>query len=110
MRTILFLSLTLLISCDNSESDNLLFEPNARVISLGLDCGNSYLIELDSDIENLPNSINNIFYEINLSEEYKIDGLELLVEFREPTSQELMNCSSQGSAYTQIFITEATSY
>ena len=66
--------------------------PNATVIGKGLDCGNSYLIKFDDDFSGLPEySLNNTFYEINLPNEFKIEGTKIYVEFREPENEELMD-------------------
>ncbi|MGB1393045.1 MAG: hypothetical protein ACPH4O_03935 [Flavobacteriaceae bacterium] len=102
MKTIiLILSVFLATSC--SSDDKISF--NATVLEKGQDCGNSFLIQFNEDIDNIPaNNNENIFYEINLPEEYKIENLQITVEFREPTNDELMSCSSMGQSYLQIYI------
>ena len=82
---------------------------NATVMYRGLDCGNSYLIKFNANVTGVPqNFTDNVFYEINLPNQYKVNGLPLNVTFRQPSNNELMNCSSLGLAYPQIFIETAT--
>lgn len=114
MKTI-FISLVILItfSCSkNDDNQNNAVAPlvtNATVMSRGLDCGNAYLIKFNNNVVGLPaNTTNNVFYEINLPNQYKVDNLALNVTFRLPTNSEIMNCTAQGIAYPQIYIETAT--
>ncbi len=78
---------------------------NVKVLGLGLDCGDSYLIEFDDDAEGLPESNwGNIFYEINLPDKYKVEGKKIEIKFREPKGDEFMGCTMLGPTYRQIFI------
>ncbi|MCK4661615.1 MAG: hypothetical protein KAT68_02015 [Bacteroidales bacterium] len=103
---LLIIGLTFLIlSCNKNEkeTDDLLY--NATVLGKGLDCGNSFLIKFNDDVIGLSeNNSDNTFYEINLSEEYKIEGKKIKVEFREPEQGELMVCTTMGIGYPQVFI------
>ena len=100
---ILILRIFLATSCSSGDGNSISF--NATVLARGQDCGNSFLIQFNEDIDNIPtNSSGNIFYEINLPEEYKIENLQVSIEFREPTNDELMSCSSMGTSYPQIYI------
>tara|TARA_R110002096_G_scaffold434606_1_gene656862 strand:+ start:2251 stop:2589 length:339 start_codon:yes stop_codon:yes gene_type:complete len=95
----------ILTSCDKNENEIKEIPFNATVIEKGLDCGNSYLIKFNDNVSGIPqNSFDNIFYEINLSEEYKIDGIQIYVEFRLPENDEFMICTALGIAYPQIYI------
>lgn len=77
------------------------------VIGKGLDCGNSYLIKFNDDFSGIPeNSFDNTFYEINLPDEFKIDGKSVYIEFRDPKDEEIMGCTTMGPSYYQIFITK----
>jgi hypothetical protein len=91
-----------LCCCNNDESnDNF----NATVIVRGLDCAGSYLIKFDDNLSNVPkNSSENVFYEINLPNQYKIEGLRINVLFRLPTKDETMVCTAKDYSYPQIFI------
>ena len=89
------------ISC---EKDEIKYH-KAKVLGVGIDCGDSYLIEFDDYVEGLPESIfGNIFYEINLPDIYKVEGKMIEVIFREPRNDEFMGCTMFGPTYPQIFI------
>ena len=75
------------------------------VIGVGSDCGNSYLIKFEKNTIGVPpNTSENIFYEINLPSQFKVNGLRINVTFRQPINNEIMNCTAQDFAYSQIFI------
>lgn len=95
------------ISCNKNEKETNENSVNATVIGKGLDCGNAFLIKFNNDISGLPeNSFDNTFYEINLPDEFKIEGKKIYVEFREPKDGELMICTTMGIGYPQIYITK----
>ncbi|MFK5958691.1 MAG: hypothetical protein QM495_07440 [Lutibacter sp.] len=97
----------LLISCNNDDDNNELF--NAVVIGKGLDCGDSFLIKFNENITRLPNTIDNTFYEINLPNEFKEEGKEIKVDFREPKDNEFLLCTTLGPGYNVIYIISAKS-
>lgn len=114
MKTI-FISFLILstFSCSKSnENESTAVVPlvtNATVLSKGQDCNNAYLIKFNNNVTGIPtNSTNNEFYEINLPNQYKVDNLPLNVTFRLPTNSEIMNCTTQGITYPQIYIETAT--
>ena len=78
---------------------------NATVLGKGLDCGNSFLIQFDEGVIDLPSSYR-LYYEINLPESYKIKNERVNVKFRAPENDEIMVCTAMGPAYPQIFIIE----
>gem|GEM_PF-3391126 len=92
---------------NNSSTDDSIVEDvfNAKVLYIGIDCGDTFLIQFNDNAINVPeNYTDNIFYAINLPEEYKIEGLDINVNFREPYEEETMVCSMMGFGYPQIFI------
>jgi len=104
---ILSLVLFLSLSCNNCDEDapqnNTNF--NAKVLYKGGDCGNNYIIQFNSNAINVPsNRTNNIFYEINLSDQYRVNNLNINVTFRQPNNNEIMNCTTQDILYPQIYI------
>jgi hypothetical protein len=106
MKTLIltFLSFFMLLSCSNSDdnSDNL---NNAKVLRVGMDCGDTYLIKFFDGYSNIPqNAAQNTFYAINLPEEYKIENLEIHINYRLPNENEILNCTSEDIAYPQIYI------
>lgn len=79
---------------------------NATVLGIGLDCGDSYVIQFNDNITGLPvNSSSNRYYELNLPDEFKVDGLSVYIEFRAPENDEGMMCTTMGPSYPQIYIT-----
>lgn len=102
---ILFLFTILLYSCDDRDKNERVY--NAIVLGKGMDCGETYLIEFDNNVSELPeNSFDNVYYAINLPEEYKIEGKEIYVEFRIPENDEIMVCTFLGPTFPQIYITK----
>ena len=92
-------------SCDTTSTDDSLF--NATVIGKGMDCGNHFLIQYDEDASGVPiNNFDNIFYELNLPEEYKVPGKRIMIEFRLPFSDEITPCTAMGPGYPQVFVTK----
>ena len=106
-KVVLVFSLLTLISCN--KEDDVIYEvlPNARVVSVGIDCGDSYLIQFIDDFTELPQTINNTYYEINLPDEYKIDGIEIYVDYRMLEPDEALICTTLGPAYTVLYIISA---
>ena len=80
---------------------------NATVLGRNISCGSLFLIKFDDDVYLLPiNTSDNIFYGINLPKEYKIKGIRIKVEFREPFNDEVKPCRAMGLSYPQIYITK----
>lgn len=95
------------LSCNSNDDDTTPQQNNynAVVLRVGLDCGENYLIKFNSDVVGLPsNTSDNVFYEINLPSQYKVNGKQLNIDFRAPTDTEIMVCSSMDFAYPQIYI------
>ena len=97
----------LLISCNNDDDNIELFD--AVVIGKGLDCGDSFLIKFNENITGLPNTIDNTFYTINLPNEFKEEGKEIKIDFREPINNEFLLCTTLGPGYNAIYIITAKS-
>ena len=95
------------ISCNKNETKTNEKAFNAIILGRGTDCGNSYLIKFNENVSGLPeNTFDNVYYEINLPEEFKIEGKKVYVEFRQPENDEIMVCTTLGISYPQIFITK----
>ncbi len=102
---LLSLAMLLILGCSNNPDDKIY---NATIIGVGLDCGNSYLIRFEKNAIGVPtNTSQNIFYEINLPNQFKVNGLKINVAFRQPTNNEIMVCTALDYAYPQIFIESA---
>jgi len=105
-------ALFLFVSCDKKSEDgeqkqlevNKPFNATATVLGKGQDCG-AFLIRFDDDVANLPNNgWDNIYYASNLPEEYKVEGIEINAEFRNPEGDEFMACTAFGPGYPQIHV------
>ncbi len=103
---ILIFSVALFFGCkkeSNLKNDS---TPNAKVLYKGPDCGNTFLIRFNENANNVPQNVtDSIFYGINLPSQYQIENLDINIDFRLPTNDEILSCTSQGIAYPQIFIT-----
>lgn len=107
MKTLILtlLSFSMLLSCSNNydNSDNLNY--NAKVLRVGMDCGDTYLVKFFDGYSNIPqNTTQNTFYSINLPEQFKIENLEIYINFRLPNENEILNCTSEDITYPQIYI------
>ena len=105
---LIFIGLTfLIISCSEKVTEINEDPFNATVLYQGMDCGKAFLIQFNNNVSGLPmNTRDNIFYAINLPEEYKINGKKIKVEFREPFNNEIIVCTAMGPGYPQIYITK----
>ena len=100
-----FISFFMLLSCSNSDDITENTANNAKVLRVGIDCGNTYLIKFFDSYSDIPqNTTQNTFYAINLPEQYKVENLEIHINFRQPTENEIMNCTSEDITYPQIYI------
>ena len=96
----------LLISCSEESTTNYEDQTNATVLGKGLDCGDSFLIEFDDTVTELPeNAFGKIYYADNLPENLKIEGKRIYIEFRGPKDGEFMVCTAVGPSYPHIIIT-----
>jgi len=109
MKTIILalISIFTFLSCKKSDSNppknSKTF--NAKVIADGIDCGKSVIIQFNQNAQNIPlNNTNNIFYEINLPDQYRVYNMDLNVTFRLPRPDELFPCTTQGPTFPLIFI------
>jgi hypothetical protein len=100
----MFISL-IFIGCSKDKSDDVFYD--AIVLQKGTDCGESYLIKFDDDImkNSLSSDDDRTYYEINLPQEYKVEGKRIKVQFRQPTADELMLCTMMDFSFSQIYIT-----
>ena len=105
---IFLLYFTFFTSCSTDDDETQVeFIANATVLGPGLDCGDAFLIRLEDSNEIPENAFENVFYEINLPDEYKTEGNEIRVNFRLPTNEEIPFCTHMGPGYPHIFITDA---
>ena len=67
----------LIISCAKNNQEDVTAFAGATVLGKGTDCGNSFLLKFDDDVMGLPENFDHTFYEINLPEDYKIEGKKI---------------------------------
>lgn len=92
------------IACNNDDTTNV-NTVNATILYKGADCNDTFLIKFNNNTNNVPtNTTENIFYAINLPNQYKINNLQVNVTFRLPYENEIMNCTTVGITYPQIYI------
>ena len=109
MKTNLLLTLlsftVILFSCEKKYVDENP-DTNVTVIAKSNDCEeNTYLLKFDENVTGLVNNIQDFtFYEINLPDEFKVINKKLNVTFRQPKSEEYMDCGDPFIKYPQIFI------
>lgn len=104
---LLFILFGFCTGCQSSDDDGTVWMANAIVLGPGLDCGDAFLIRLEDSNEIPENAFENVFYEINLADEFKTEGNEIQVNFRLPTNEEIPVCTHMGPGYPHIFITDA---
>ncbi len=116
IKIILLLLIGFLLSCTDSEDENNdIF--NVTVLRQGDKCGLStnhdstldFLVEFNENYNNLPNQSTRIYYASNLPEEFKVEGLQIRINFREPNNEnpdEIMTCAefTGGDDFPQIWV------
>lgn len=104
---IFMISLTILTSCEKdnkaNDSDDFIFE--ATVIGKGLDCGEPYVISLTNRDSN-SNIENGTYYADQLDSEFKVSGLEIYLNCRQPNDTELYPCTMMGPTYPHLIVTD----
>lgn len=90
-------------SCDKADIE-INFKYEATVLGKGIDCGNTFVIELKNIDET--DIADGIYYADNLNEDFKIDGFKILLNCRSPQNEELYPCTTLGFGYSHVFVTE----
>ncbi len=102
---ILIIGVLVLGGCGKDDKNIPQNDFNAKVLGVGVDCGDTYLIQFYESAENVPNNdTKNVFYAINLPDEYKKKDLDIFIIFREPNDKEIPNCTMLDIAYPQIYV------
>ena len=101
---IAILALSQIFGCKKVE--HLTYLNTAIVLEKGLDCGETYLIEIESD-ETSKRRLPNVYYADLLPEEFKIKGLKIQLNYREPTTDEMYICTEMAFYYPHIIVIDA---
>jgi hypothetical protein len=112
MKKIFFVSILLcgvfLMSCkkddDKAKAKDFKFE--ATVISKGLDCGETFLISL-KNLETNSAIEDGTYYADNLEAEYKVEGLKIYLNCRNPNNDELLPCTTLGPSYPHVVVLDS---
>jgi len=117
MKNILFYSMLIsfsvsLVSCEkdndveisNLEIEGYQFE--ATVKGKGLDCGDTYLIDLKK-LNGESGIANGTYYADNLPPDLKVAGLKIRLNARKPTDDELYACTTMGPGYSHLIVTDS---
>ncbi len=113
VKVIFFLTVFFLFStgsCEKEELENEWF--NAEVLGMGIDCGDTFLINLmEGDREKIFQILKierdawfPTYYAFNLPNEFKIEGLQVRVKFRRLTPDEDVPCTFMGPTFGHIWI------
>jgi hypothetical protein len=93
-----------MVSCQEEAETE--FEYQASVIGQGMDCGDTFLINLSnlSDDNGLEEST---YYADNLQDDFKVEGIVILLNCRESTNSETGVCTTFGPAFQHVYVLEA---
>lgn len=94
----------LLISCSKEDANDGFYD--ATVLNQQVDC-KDFVIQFRPNAMGLPvDSSENKFSALNLPETYRTEGMRVRVKVRKPNDDEFLACTTLGTRYPEIFITE----
>lgn len=98
----------LLSGCDKEDDNinNSNFEYKATVKSQGLDCGETYIISIES-IDSDADIANGNYYADSLDSDLKVEGLIIYLNCRKPNEDELYACTTLGPTYSHVIVTDS---
>ncbi|MBJ7879717.1 hypothetical protein [Gelidibacter salicanalis] len=95
----------IIISCSKDDMNDEFYD--ATVLGKGLDCGNLFLIKFNRELPGFPvYDLENIYYENNLPDTFKIEGKKIKVKVRAPKNDEAVACTTLGTGYPHVYIIE----
>ena len=101
-----------LSSCEKDDLGDEIF--TVEVLCVGMDCGDTYLIQFRDEDEKKVNSFLDytnayfpIFYADNLPEKYKEEGLVLNIKIGKCASLHAVGCTAMGPGYGHICVDSA---
>lgn len=97
-----FLSGLVFTTCEKDRTE---YDFEAIVLSIGTDCGDTWLISL-TNLNGDPEIADNTYYADNLPEEFKFEGFEIKLNCRKPGNDEFYPCTTLGPTYPHIVVTE----
>lgn len=90
-----------LVSCEKEKEIEYQYE--AIVLGQGIDCGETYLIEL-TGLSGEVEFENGTYYADNLPSEFKINGLKIVLNCRELHADEIYACTHMGPTYPHVVV------
>lgn len=87
------------------EKDNE-YQFEATVLGKGLDCGETFLIDL-TNISGNAEIMDNTYYADNLPSDLKINGLKIKLNCRFLKTDETYACTTMGITWSHVFVIEA---
>ena len=102
---LLIILFIILFSCekDNNSNEKEDFQFEATVLNQGLDCGETFLIELKKNSSNSELS-DGTYYADGLPEEFKQSGLKIYLNCRESANDEIYVCTTLGPGLPHIVV------
>ena len=92
------------VKISNLEIEGYQFE--AIVKGKGLDCGDTYLIDLKK-LNGEAEIANGTYYADNLPPDLKVAGLKIRLNSRKPTNDELYACTTMGPGYSHLIVLDS---
>jgi len=102
----ILISVLSIISCEKENDSNIYeeFQYEATVISQGMDCGETYVISLKSIVSNSEFE-DGTYYADQLDSDFKVQGLKIYLNCREPNDSEIYACTMMGPTYPHVIVT-----
>ena len=101
IRILVLLFFIVLINCDEDKVIDYQFE--ATVLGQGIDCGETYLINL-TNISGITEITGGTYYADNLPSDLKIIGINIVLNCRLPNDEEVYACTDMGPSYPHVFV------
>jgi hypothetical protein len=100
-----FIVLSFNCSCDKNDNKEIKYCFDAKVIGKGIDCGDTFLIDLKNLTDN-SGLENSIYYAFELPSEFKVVNIEIQLNCRLPNENEDVACTTLGASHPHLIVTE----
>ena len=103
----ILISVLCITSCEKENDDNTSeeFQYEATVINKGMDCGETFVISLKRIADNLEFE-DGTYYADQLDSDFKVPGLKIYLNCREPYDSEIYACTMMGPTYPHLIVTK----
>lgn len=103
--SILIILLFITNSCEKENDTSEGFQYEATVIGKGMDCGETFVISL-TGIDNNSEFEDGTYYADQLNSDFKVPGLKIYLNCREPNDNEIYACTHMGPTYPHVIVTD----